>query len=101
MIGRSILGAALIAKGYDDRYLQAIGVMVIVTIVSWVVFGGLDMGIVNFRMTIIVGAMIGIVGALEEWGKFRNPEVEDAPVEKPRRVKQRSRVQTELFRGAR
>ncbi|MCI0438041.1 MAG: O-antigen ligase family protein [Chloroflexi bacterium] len=64
LVGRAISGSILVTKRLSDPYLQSVGVFVVVSLVTWTVMGFLDMGLVDFRETTLMGALIGIVALL-------------------------------------
>ena len=64
LVGRSLLASIMVTKRLSDPYLQSVGVFGVVALVTWVFMGMVDMGIVDFRQTILIGSLIGLVSRL-------------------------------------
>lgn len=76
LIGRTLVSAMMTTKQLSDPRLQSAGVFAIAALVTWVFMGALDMGIVDFRINILIGTLIGMVGLLS---KIQAREADDNP----------------------
>lgn len=74
LVGRTLVGAMMTTKQLSDPYLQGVGVFTIAALVTWVFLGAIDMGLVDFRVNILIGTLIGLVGLL---AKMQPKEADD------------------------
>ena len=72
LIGRSIVEAGLASKYMKSSYLKGLAVFSIAGIAGWVAIGAVDMGLVNLRISILVGVLLAIIA------KFRTFDKEDS-----------------------
>lgn len=80
LVGRSLIGSMLVTRQLSDPYLRSVGVLVMAGLVMWVAVAALDMGLVNFRASIIVGMFIALVSqlpALEQSDAHQEGRLED------------------------
>jgi O-antigen ligase len=62
LVGAAIVSACRLAR-HPDRDLGLFGVVGLVAVMAWLVQGYLDMGIVSFRIILLVGTVLGAVTA--------------------------------------
>jgi O-antigen ligase len=74
LVGHSIATTIMTTRRLKDPYLQSVGVFAVVGLVTWVFMGFLDMGLVDFRETTLMGALIGIVSLLLKMDKKEEEE---------------------------
>ncbi len=75
LMGRSILQGIMAARSATDPYARVVAVLAVAVVVSWVAEGVVDMGLTDFRLTIMVGIFIGLVSRLEVIAKQKQPEM--------------------------
>ena len=51
-------------KRLSDPYLMGVALFSLVAIVGWVIEGAVDQGIFDFRETILIGLLIGLLSRL-------------------------------------
>ena len=76
LIGRALVSAMVVAKQLSDPYLQSMGVFTVVALFTWVVLGALDMGLADFRVSVLIGGIMGLVGLLPQ---LESKEARDRP----------------------
>lgn len=64
MVGRGLTGSMLITKQLKDPYLKSVGVFTVIALVTWIFMGLVDMGLVDFRETILIGSLLGLISRL-------------------------------------
>lgn len=72
-IGRAIVGSIMVTKQSSDPYMQSVGVFTVAALFTWVLMGLVDMGLVDFRETTLMGLFIGLVS--------RIPQIEQSATE--------------------
>jgi len=70
MIGAAVVAACRLARR-PDRTLGLFGVMALTAVIAWVFQGWLDVGIVSFRIVVIVGCLLGGVAAARRLAEER------------------------------
>ena len=65
-IGRAIVGSIMVTKRSRDPYLQSVGVFTVAALITWVLMGMVDMGLVDFRETVLIGVLIGLVSRIPQ-----------------------------------
>lgn len=78
MIGRFIVQASLVAKSQKDPYFLGIAIMSIATTLAWLAVGAVDQGLIDFRSTILLGTLMGLVSRISVRG------LDQGPLSKPR-----------------
>ena len=66
LIGRSIVGTIIETKRVTDPYLKMMGAFTVIVLTAWIMMGLMDMGLVDFRETVLVGALIGVASRLRQ-----------------------------------
>ena len=66
LLGRSIVAAIMAAKRVSDPFLQSVCAFTVVALITWVFMGMVDMGIVDFRATVLIGLLIGLVSRIPQ-----------------------------------
>jgi len=61
LIGRAIVGSIIVTKRSRDPYLQSVAVFTVAALITWVLMGMSDMGLVDFRETVLIGVLIGLI----------------------------------------
>ena len=64
LLGRSIVAAMMATKRVSDPFPRSACVFTVVTLVTWVLMGMVDTGIVDLRETVLIGSLIGLVSSL-------------------------------------
>src|SRR5690606_28536026 len=60
LVGRGVIGASLTARHARDGYARAVGVFAVAATAGWLAMAYLDMGATNFRLTLLVGFLLGL-----------------------------------------
>ena len=85
----------LVAKNARDKYIQGTAVFVVVSLLTWLLMATFDMGLVDFREMILVGAMMGIVSRLPYMPEYHGTnaiESEDEQYQAPNAAGDRPRI---------
>ena len=92
-IGRAIVGSIMATKQSRDPYLQSVGVFTVAALITWVLMAMVDMGLVDFRETVLMGVLIGLTS--------RIPQMEQAYVAgKPEEFEKGDALPSELSSGS-
>ena len=85
MVGRMLLASTIVAGTEKDPYLKAIGLLAVTIIMAWVMQGLVDMGVVDTRLNMLLGVMIGLSAAIPMLKRSESevPEMAEEP-EDPR-----------------
>lgn len=67
MVGAAVVAAGRLAR-HPDRDLGLLGTVAACAVVGWLLQGWYDKGIVSFRIVILVGCLMGAVGAARRLG---------------------------------
>jgi O-antigen ligase len=62
MIGAAVIAACRLARR-PERWFGLVGTVILAAVVGWVFEGWLDKGIVSFRITILLGTLLGALAA--------------------------------------
>ncbi len=85
-IGRSLIAAVLAAKQARTPYFQGLGAFTVAALSTWVMMGALDMGLVDYRETVLMGTLVGLLGclpAMERAAEQGAAQVRSAHVSRP------------------
>ena len=82
MSGRGIVHALLVAKNARDKYIQSTAIFGVISMLTWLLMATFDMGLVDFREMILVGAMMGIVSRLPYMPEYHGSNAVEADDEK-------------------
>ncbi len=63
-IGRSLVAAVLAARQARTPYFQSFAVFTVAALSAWVMMGALDMGLVDYRETVLMGTLVGLLACL-------------------------------------
>ncbi len=80
MVGRMLLSSTMIAGNEKDPYLKSIGLLTVTIVMAWVMQGLVDMGLVDNRLNMLVGAMVGLTAAIPV---LRRSEADEQVPEEP------------------
>jgi hypothetical protein len=80
MAGSGVIEAVQNAKRLRDPYLKGVAVFCAAAIVVWVMQGALDMGLADFRATILIGTLLGLLASLSRFQE--KEEVKTASIAK-------------------
>lgn len=64
MIGRFLVEALMVARSQRSPYIQGIAIWSVAATLGWLAMGALDQGLVDFRSTILLGVVMGLVSRL-------------------------------------
>jgi O-Antigen ligase len=62
MVGAAVVAACQLARR-EEKWFGLLGTVVLAAVIAWVLEGWLDKGIVSFRITILMGCLLGALGA--------------------------------------
>ena len=78
MSGRGIVHSLLVAKNARDKYIQSTAIFGVISMLTWLLMATFDMGLVDFREMILVGAMMGIVSRLPYMPEYHGTNAAEA-----------------------
>jgi O-antigen ligase len=64
LVGRMLLQSTIVARNEADPYLKAIALLTVTVIMSWVAQGLVDMGIVDTRLNMLLGTLVGLTAVI-------------------------------------
>lgn len=73
LVGRTLVEASLTARKLRAPYFQGLAVFTIAAVVAWLAEGVVDMGLTDFRETILIGTLIGLISRLPDYEKSEGP----------------------------
>lgn len=79
MVGRMLLSSTMVAGNEKDPYLKAIALLTVTLVMAWVMQGLVDMGIVDNRLNMLVGAMVGLTVAIPALKRSEDETEEAVP----------------------
>ena len=64
LVGRMLLQSTIVARNESDPYLKVVALLTVTIIMAWVAQGLVDMGIVDNRLNMMLGMMVGLTAAI-------------------------------------
>ena len=81
MVGRMLLSSTMVAGNEKDPYLKSIALLTVTLVMAWVMQGLVDMGIVDNRLNMLIGTMVGLTAAIPH---LKRSEAEEPVPEPPK-----------------